>query len=614
MSEASTQYDVALRYVFKDGGAKRGVEGLSHSLDGLHKQGLGLSSLFTHIGVAVAGAFGAHAGYHALVGFNAEMQDMKITMTALTQANLNEPFELARTQMDAMVDDFTRFAKQSPLTTKEIVEFAQNVEAGVFSANGSLDDFRIIAEQGALAAKMLGADANYAGVEIQELLMGAVRKNMRFARNLLGFAGEKDTEAFNAKSDLERLEIVKKALTSPAMRQAGMQFQESFTGVTSTLKDQLQLVFGGIGLPLFKSLTEEVKKWSMWLDKNPDKIRQFAADFQSALQSGFEAMKSIAGFIVEHKDLLMMLAKAWLASKAVGVVSGSIAGLAQTLGSLAGTGAGSFGALGLSITGVVAALSAFAGLSMFTASVVDSVQDEKIAASTDWEVLMRGRREYREGRSGVFDAGSREERVAGSEGQGAAAKLLADRMIQEAKDAGFLIRRSDQKGWWQNTGAVTARGIMGGQSDKAIQDYINSLNAALGEESRYLRGLTDEQRQAQFGATFDAVRTAFVGAADVWAKTTVRAWGSEFDAGFGNKLAMVIANGYRLLPGMGPGSSTADLLKKPVNDHAKTNVNVNITRIEVQSDDPDRLVFGLAEIGRRAAKNPGRAFNPQREG
>lgn len=614
MSEASTQYDVALRYVFKDGGAQRGVEGLSHSLDGLAKQGLGLSSLFTHIGIAVAGAFGAHAGYHALVGFNAEMQDMKITMTALTQANLNEPFELARTQMDAMVNDFTAFAKQSPLTTKEVVDFAQGVEAGVFAANGSLDDFRTIAEQGSLAAKMLGADATYAGTEIQEMLQGSVRKNMRFARNLLGFAGERNTEAFNAKSDLERLEIVKKALTSPAMKQAGKQFAASFTGVTSTLKDQLQLVFGSIGLPLFKSLTEEVKKWSEWLDKNPDKIRQFAADFQSALAEGFAMMKSIAGFIVEHRELLMMLAKAWLAGKAVGVVSGTVASLAQTLGTLAGTGAGSFGALGLSITGVVAALAAWAAVLQLGAGLVDAHQDEKIAATTDWDVLMRGRREYREGRSGVFGSGSREERIAQNDGQGAAAKMLADRMITEAKDAGFLIKRSDGGGWWQNTGAVTARGIMGGQSDKAIQDYINSLNAALGEESRYLRGLTDEQRQAQFGATFEAVRTAFVGAADVWARTTIRAWGSEFDAGFGNKLAMVLANGFRLLPGMGPGTSTADLLKKPANDHAKTNVNVNITRIEVQSDDPDRLVFGLAEIGRRAAKNPGRAFSPTREG
>lgn len=608
MSEASTQYDVALRYVFKDGGATRGVEGLSHQLEGLSKHGAGVGNMLSHIGVAIAGAFGLHKGYEALVGFNAEMQDMKITMTALTQANLNEPFELARVQMDAMVDDFTAFAKQSPLTTKEIVEFAQNVEAGVFSANGSLQDFKVISEQGALAAKMLGADANYAGVEIQELLMGAVRKNMRFARNLLGFAGEKDTEAFNAKSDLERLEIVKKALTSPAMKQAGKQFQESFTGVTSTLKDQLQLIFGQIGLPLFKALTDEVKKWTEWLDKNPDKIRQFAADFQEALAEGFAMMKEIAGFIVEHKDLLLMLAKAYLASKAVGVVSSTVGGLAQTLASLT-AGPGSFSALGLSVGGVVVALGALAATAQFTADAVDKAHDQDIAAQSDWPVIMRGMKEYYEGRKGSFAPGSREARTAAGAGQGAADLMLAKRMLSEAEGAGFLTRAAKDGSRFANAAAISFQGVHAGLSDDQIQEYIRTLNQALGEETRYLNNLSMADRRAQFGVTYDAVKGAFVTAADVWAHTTIKTWNKEFDAGFANKFGMILGNAWRLIQ---PGD--AEALKAGKNGEHKGAVNVNISRIEVQDPDPDRFVFQLAAIGRRAAKNPSGAYSPQREG
>lgn len=611
-SEASTQYDVALRYVFKDGGAQKGVDSLAHSLEGVNKQGVGLTSMLTGIGAAIAGAFGAREGYHALIGFNAEMESMKISMTALTQANLNEPFELARTQMDGMVADFTAFAKQSPLTTKEIVNFAQGVEAGVFSANGSLDDFRTIAEQGALAAKMLGADANYAGTEIQEMLQGSVRKNMRFARNLLGFAGEHDTEAFNAKSDLERLETVKKALNSPAMKQAGKQFASSFEGVTSTLKDQLQLVFGGIGLPLFKSLTDEVKKWTEWIDKNPDKIRQFAADFQEALEDGFNMFKSIAGFIVEHKELLLSLAKAFLVSKGVGLVSGSIQGMVGTLASLAGTGAGSLGAFGLSLSGVTVALGLFAGAAQMIADGIDSRHDRQIAASTDWGVVKRGQGEYENSRGGVYARGSREERAFQEQGQDAGRLMTAKRMLDEAQQAGFIMKNRGGVGY-VNAAAVSGSAVDAGLSDQAIQDYIRSLNSALGEESRYLQGMSMEARQAQFGATYEGIKTAFEGAADTWSKTTVHAWMGQFDAGFGDKLAMVINNGLRMLPGWGKGP-IGDALTAAKNDHAKMNVNVNIARIEVQSDDPDRLVFGMAEIGRRYVKNPSGAYSPMREG
>ncbi len=602
MSEASTQYDVALRYVFKDGGASKGVEGLSHQLDGLAKHGAGVGNMLSHIGVALAGAFGLHKGYEALVGFNAEMQDMKITMTALTQANLNEPFELARVQMDAMVDDFTAFAKQSPLTTKEIVEFAQNVEAGVFSANGSLQDFKVISEQGALAAKMLGADANYAGVEIQEMLMGAVRKNMRFARNLLGFAGEKDTNEFNAKSDLERLEIVKKALTSPAMKQAGKQFQESFTGVTSTLKDQLQLIFGQIGLPLFKALTEEVKKWTEWLDKNPDKIKQFAADFQSALAEGFAIMKEVAGFIVEHKDLLLMLAKAYLASKAVGMVAGIGGGLVQSLAGLV-SGPGSFSMLGLSITGVIAALGAWAGVLELTAQAVDSAQEQDIASKQDWPVLLRGMQEYYEGRKGNFAPGSRESRTAAGEGQGAADLMLAKRVLVEAADAGLLTKADRFGNRYANAAAISFQGVHAGLSDEAIQDYIRTLNQALGEESRYLTQLTPEQRRAQFGEIYDGIVNAFHEGVHIWETST-------FSNRWVEKTQLMLSNAMGLI--FKP--DTGDALKAGKNGDHKGAVNVNISRIEVQDPDPDRFVFQLAAIGRRAAKNPSGAYSPQREG
>lgn len=612
MGGETTQYDVALRYVYKDGGAQKGVESLAHQLDGVHRSSTGLGRTLAGLGGIVAGAFGVKEGVHAFVGFNAEMQDMKITMTALTQANLDEPFELARKQMDLMVDDFTQFAKQSPLTTKEVVNFAEGVEAGVFNAKGSLEDFKEIAEQGALAAKMLGADANYAGVEIQEMLQGSVRKNMRFARNLMGFAGIHDTEEFNAKSDKERLELVKKALSSPAMKDAGKQFEQSFTGVTSTFKDQMQLMLGGIGLPLFKAITTEVRKWNEWIEKNPDKIRQFAADFTNALMEGFRIVKEIAGFIVEHQELLMMLAKAYLAGKAVGFVSGGIQGLAGALSSLGGTGAGSLGAFGLSLGGVTLALSGLAGVSVMVAESIHDYHDDQIKAQTDFGVLNRGAKEYYEGRGGKFASGSREERVNQQEGQGASDMLLAKRVIDEAQSAGLLLTAKGGRQYANRT-AIAMQGSDAGMSSDAIRDYISTLNEALGEESRFLKNLSPDQREKMFGAGAQALRDAFSEGADLWSKMTIRMWGATLDAGFSNKVGTIIRNAFELIPGVG-GARLGEALKNAdKGTAAAAKVNVTIQRIEVQDTDPDRFVFGLSEIARKAVKNPSGARS-MREG
>ncbi len=46
----------------------------------------------------------------------------------------------------------------------------------------------------------------------------------------------------------------------------------------------------------------------------------------------------------------------------------------------------------------------------------------------------------------------------------------------------------------------------------------------------------------------------------------------------------------------------------------KPSVKVTINRIEVQSDDPDRMAFGLVEAFRDAARNPSHAFDTLREG
>jgi hypothetical protein len=60
--------------------------------------------------------------------------------------------------------------------------------------------------------------------------------------------------------------------------------------------------------------------------------------------------------------------------------------------------------------------------------------------------------------------------------------------------------------------------------------------------------------------------------------------------------------------------NTADPTGKHKAASEKPKVNITVQRIEVQSDDPDRMAFGLIESFRDAAKNPSSAVASLREG
>ncbi len=342
---STTTYDIQLRYLLDDR-AVRGAVSLSRSLREAARSSSSLESGFRRVGAAVVGFFGAREAAHALIGFNAEMDQMKISMAAIMQLNLGGSFGEARAQAEGLVKEFQRFAVLTPVTTKDVTEFGTNISAAVFGAGGGMKEFVNIAEQGVIASKVFGAEAGYAAVELTELLQGVVNKRMRFAMQLL-HAAHVTEEQFRAMTAAQRMQTLQRVLNSDAMRQASQAYSESFTGVTSTLVDNLQIALGRVGLPLFKAITKEVQEWNKWISENQATIESWAKRFGGALVEGFRAVRAAVGWIVQNSEILLGVAKAWLAVKAInfaGAVGGSVVntftlfqkGLA---GSIAGLGA-----------------------------------------------------------------------------------------------------------------------------------------------------------------------------------------------------------------------------------------------------------------------------------
>lgn len=244
---------------------------------------------------------GGHFGYEHLIKFNQEMQDNTISLAAMIEGMLGGSFEQATGKAKELYGEWQKFSTQTPVTTAEIMEFGKSIAAATFGAKGTLDDLRQITEQGVIAAKVLGGNrgAGYAALEISEMLSGNVSNRMMMVKQLLGFV-KMTEDQFRALDDKGRLAVVKKALNSDAFKDAAKAFGESFSGVTSTFKDKLQIAFGKIGAPLFERLTQTFSRFNKWLDDHGPQIEAYGKAIGEWLGKAFDTVSDAIGKVIDY--------------------------------------------------------------------------------------------------------------------------------------------------------------------------------------------------------------------------------------------------------------------------------------------------------------------------
>lgn len=343
----TTTYKVETLYVTRDE-ASRGLHDVEHAARGAHEATTLLKHTLQAVGVGIG--IGIHQAKHAFIDFNKEVENAKISLSTMLRGNYGVDWDTATKGANGLYAEFQRFSQLTPVTTQEMLEFGRGVAVATAQAGGGIKDITNITEQGVVAAKALGMESNYASLELTEMLMGNVSRRMRFAQQILGFA-RMDEKEFKKLSAGERMSVVERVLNSPAMRNATTAFSTSFSGVVSTMEDKLQILGGKIGLPLFKAVTAEVTHWNAWLDKNQEKVEQFAHTVSEGLVTAFRGVKDAFAFVYDHSETFITIGKIWAAIKIGGMLGNGVSGMFGGLG-LAGLGknvtgfGGAMGALG----------------------------------------------------------------------------------------------------------------------------------------------------------------------------------------------------------------------------------------------------------------------------
>lgn len=565
---ASTTYDVRVNLSLTDR-LTPGVRRQTGALQQLQRSARGATSTIDQLAKAAVLGFGIKVAHGFLVKYNAEVDDLKRKLSTIIMLNTGGDWTRAFGMASELTVKLREDAKLSAGTMQDMVGFAAAIANPVLAAGGNMEQLRDFTRQAVVAAAALGERADLAQLDITQALQGTLTQRDRFARALLSPMGL-TTSAFNAKSASDRFTTLLKALNDPAIKAAAKSYETSFSGVTSTLKDNLQQIGGQIGQPLFQAITKQVMELNTWLTRNKQAVDGFVERAGRFLADGFGAARRGVELLVEHKDLLFALAKAYLVGKGVSLLVGPLAGLASLAGA-AGSAGGALASLPGIISGVAMAATAFAEL-------VDLEHETKIKNQGVAVPFLDQARSF--GRDTHTQADFDRAQQMGYGATDAGVKMM---------EASAFIRRAHELGVMDPSG----RANMGRINELAMQQGGDAFTA--------VRAARD-MREAVAEAQLYAVRVAEMERRRIF-MNTVRATGLTLEQYNQNFLRAVKEVGFQLsdvIFGTHLGNSPMSKIRSP----KPPQVNVGRLVIEVQSQDPDRFVMGVEGFFQDWVRNP----------
>lgn len=644
----TTIYDVSLRYRL-DNQASAGTKKLAADLHDASKEASGLGSMITKLGMAAVSYVGIKGAYHAFVDFNKEVENAKIGLTAMVEAGFGGTFDYAKAQAESLYKEFQKFSTQTPVTTQEMLEFSRGVFMATQQAGGGINDVIEVTEKGVIAAKAYGFEAHLASREIAEMLQGNISNRQPFTKVLMGTM-HKTAEEMRAMTENQRLELLKATFNKAALTDATSSFSTAFSGVTSTFKDKVQIALGKIGLPLFQAITAEVGRWNQWIDKNEVKLAQIGQTVGSVLVTSFGIVKDVFSFIYDHADTLLEIGKVYAAIRIGGMIGNAFGGMRGMM--MGGMGGPAFSAIGDKLAGGLRA--GVLSLGLRFPSLIGPMSRIGSAVSG------LGGAAGALGPGGILGIGFAAHELGEYLGVHRALTQAIDpqrakliqltesmaifddatlRAAHDLKDIGgaastqYAANSKGQLDIWRTQlnvlGDVTSgrigAGMVGG-TDKVAQrnamlaagftDDDKAMSAPYAAMADLEKKITDLSvlSSSSVGGTDLAYSLAFTQLTDYQQKT--------LNVNKAQLEVMGYVQGHLAAHKPISAGEIMDLLRgntaDPEGKHsaisAKPTVNVTIHRIEVQSDDPDRMAFGMLRSFRDAAKNPSSALSAMREG
>jgi hypothetical protein len=649
----STVYDVKVRYSVDNKAGRSATQGLTKDVRQLGNEAKRTSGIFGRLGAAAVAAFGARAAGKALIGFNATVEDTKNQIAGMLALSKKTDLSAQIGVADRLYGNLQKRAASLPGTTSEYVQMLGSLTQPLSAAGATLKEMEDLTVNSVVGAKALGIAWDVASRDIDQALRGQFRSTDAFTGKLLGsmgYSGEEGRAKFNAMGAGQRKEALQAALMQKQLTQLAAAQGASFGGMLSTLQDTVEQFLGKVGAPLFRVITAELKQWNAWISSNEAKLEGMAQTIGGGLVTGFQAIRETIAFLVSHIDEIIMAGKVWAAVK---VGSMAMTGASAVAGSFAGGKAGGFldffrgasdgfdadgnythkgaGRGRSKVGGIKGALGSadlllgagVAGYTLGNALGLDEVgktlggKFAQLTGRADSSTLAMEKLERqtahlaRTAAEAAQALGNTPSALVRAAGASLNFKEQAD-LVEGTHKAWEKAKANpndlEAQMWYARKKAdMEAAGISAADfGGRGAMGYVDHMRAKA--------TTTDVRNTAAGGATMIAMNLGIQKLTEYQRKSLETEQAQEQIAAY---MVASLARGDLINPDtvmeiLRRNTADPSGTKKTLSDKPK--VNVTIQRIEVQSDDPDRMAFGLIESFRDAAKNPSSALSAIREG
>lgn len=586
MTSTATTYLVETKYLVDDK-AQRALGGIGSAASSASRTTSALKQHLLGLGAAVIGGGGLLAAKRVFLDFNSSIEQSLISLsTTMLGFGAVSTFEQGMARSTKLLAEYQQVARVSVGETKDFVAMHQSIAGPLMAAGMTMTEIKKVAIGATVASQIMGEQAEMTALDIKQMSMGTMTARDRVGGMLVGMLGaQKGMKKFgyaewNKLSQQKRNEMLMEAVQNPALAKGAAAMGTSFAGVLSTLKDNITMTLGKAGLPVFKAITAEIQSWSAWIESHQVEVANMVSALSSNLKTAFGFVRDVFGFIVDHKELLLSIAKGFLAFKAVkmgtGLVTGGISGVAQMISNTAAT----FGKAG-EASGTLASRMASAAniISLFSAA-----GSAAIIAFEAWGEHRITRDQNKTTQYGgvvadVAKLASREHRQYGTGrfGEGKEGYLAAAAStLASAREAGLIDKTGkilDDRIYQ----AVDSSGLYGPRAREANEEMRRVLVDAL------------EAERSGAIATFKIMQNA----ASVASQDMRMA-----AAAFGPTLSSAFAAGGIFDPLMRPAEDRSN---------AKQAISVNISKVEVPAKDPDRWIIDLGRFAAKQVRAPRQA-------
>lgn len=293
-------YDIEIRYL-ESGNLGGKIGDINQKLSGL-KSGFGelstgIGDALVAVGAVTAGILGMGlAGATAIAGLgasvvklNADLEDTTIAFAATFASfgaakDFNQGIGIATEQISKMRKD----AADLPGEFKDLANIMQSIAPSALGqAQMSPDEMRKFAARTMAVAHIDRIPMPVAAREMAALLEGKAGSQNILGRKMMGLTGDKAKE-FNALSGVERKKVLNKELFKDAYTDAIGAYSRSFTGLFSTLKDNLKLVGTQAGGSLFEHVKTALTGINTWFGHNQGQIAVWSGKIGTGLADAFD--------------------------------------------------------------------------------------------------------------------------------------------------------------------------------------------------------------------------------------------------------------------------------------------------------------------------------------